>query len=61
MFEDEGVEEGAGGFLLVLVEGGEGLELEPELLVVAALVLLKTRLAGASASKFASRSKTDML
>lgn len=41
MFEDEGVEEGLGGFLLVLVERGEDLELEPDLLVGAALVLLE--------------------
>lgn len=41
VLEDEGVKEGLGGFLFVLVEGGEGLELEPELFVGAALVLLE--------------------
>jgi hypothetical protein len=41
VLEDQGVEEGLGGLLFVLVEGGEGLELEPELLVGAALVLLE--------------------
>jgi len=39
--EDEGIEEGLGGFLLVLGEGGDGLELEPELVIGAALVLLE--------------------
>jgi hypothetical protein len=41
VLEDEGVEEGLGGLLFVLVEGGEGLELELELLIEAALVLLE--------------------
>lgn len=39
--EDEGIYEGHGGLPSVLVEGGEGLEPEPELLVGDALVLLK--------------------
>lgn len=38
---DEGVEEGLGSFLLVFGEGGDGLELEPELFTGAALVLLE--------------------
>ena len=46
MLEDKGVEEGLGGLLLVLVEDGEGLELEPELLVGAALVLLEGQRVG---------------
>jgi hypothetical protein len=46
VFEDEGVEEGLGGFLFVFVEGGEGLELEPELHVAAALVLLEDQRVG---------------
>lgn len=46
VLEDDGVEEGPGGFLLVLVELGEGLELEPELLVGAALLLLDDQTLG---------------
>ena len=46
MFEDEGIEEGADGLLLVLVELGEGLELEPELLIGAAFVLLEDQRVG---------------
>lgn len=49
MFEDEGVGERLGGLLFVLVEGGEGLELEPELLVGAALVLLEDQAVGTHA------------
>ena len=37
VFEDEGVEEGLGGAFFFGIELGEGLELEPELLIGAAL------------------------
>ncbi|MGH7562549.1 MAG: hypothetical protein ACRENB_16195 [Gemmatimonadales bacterium] len=40
-FEDEGVEEGLGGALLVGIELGQGLELEPELLVGPPLALVE--------------------
>jgi len=46
VLEDEGIEESLGGLFLVLVEGGEGLELEPQLLVGAALVLLEDERVG---------------
>lgn len=39
VFEDEGIEQGPGGRFLVLVELGEGLELEPDTLIGAALAL----------------------
>jgi hypothetical protein len=46
VLEDEGVEEGLGGLLFVLIEGGEGLELEPELLVGAAFIAFKHQRVG---------------
>ena len=47
MFEDEGVEEGLGGFLFVFGEGGDGLDLEPELFIGAALVVREDEGVGA--------------
>lgn len=41
VLDDEGIEQGLGGFLLVFGETGEGLELEPELFIGPALVLLE--------------------
>ncbi len=41
VLEDQGIEEGLGGLLLVLVELADGLELEPEVLVGAPLAVLE--------------------
>lgn len=55
MFEDEGIEEGFGGLLVLAAELGDGFELELEVLVGAAALGAEDQLGGGDAQRDRSK------